>query len=117
MGLILWIDANTFATSLLDKVFKTQGGAFYSLGSVDDFSYIVEDLKPVAIVLDYSTFKKNADRFYQQLESSELMKVTPFILLDDPEKELKLNNIIGYLKRPFDPFEIPAEIQKIISTQ
>ncbi len=117
MGLILWIDGNTFATTLLEKIFKNQALSFYSLQNVDDFLYLVEDLKPVVIVLDYPTLLKNKSRFFEQLNSSELLKTLPFILIDGIEGESELQNVIGQIKRPFDPFEIPNQIKKIISHQ
>jgi DNA-binding NtrC family response regulator len=117
MGLIFWIDGNTFATTLLEKVFKNQGLSFYTIQTVDDFLYLVEDLKPVVIVLDYPTFLKNKGRFFEQLNSSEMLKNVPFILVDGIGGESELPNVIGEIKRPFDPFEIPNEIKKIISQQ
>ena len=44
MGLVLWIDQNTFASSLVEKVFKQKGLAFYTIPHARDFLYLVEDL-------------------------------------------------------------------------
>jgi len=115
MGHILWIDTNTFATGLLEKVFKDQGFSFYCLENVDDFSYLVEDLKPSVLVLDYKTYKSGVNRFNEQYQGSELLKNTPFIIIDGLQENLGIDNIIGHLKRPFDPFEVPQQIKKMLT--
>jgi hypothetical protein len=115
MGLILWIDANTFATGLLEKVFKDQGFSFYCLENVNDFSYLVEDLRPSVLVLDYKTYENGVHRFNEQYQGSELLKNIPFIIIDGSHEDLGISNIIGHLKRPFDPFELPHQIKKMLT--
>lgn len=112
MGLVLWIDQNTFSTSLVERVFKKKGLGFYSLSQVHDFSYLVDDLKPAVIVLDGSTFQKHADSFLEQFNKSATMQVTPFIFLD-PQGDLSfIKTQIGMIPKPFDPFSIPALIEQ-----
>lgn len=115
MGLILWIDHNTFATSLIERVFKKRDFPFYSINSVDDFSYLVDDLHPVLIVLDEETFSKNAEVFLKQYENSPKMQALPFILLDPKSDFSFLKNKIGELRKPLEPFELPEVLKKMLS--
>lgn len=114
MGLILWIDQNTFATSLIERVFKKKQLPFYTIESVEDFSYLVDDLNPVAIVLDGATYGKNPEAFLKQYQNSSKMQSLPFILLDSQEDLDFIKNKIGELKKPLEPFEMPDVLAKIL---
>lgn len=116
MGLVLWIDQNKFATSLIERVFKKKALPFYTIDSVKDFAYLVEDLNPAVIVLDGETFNQNPEAFKLQYASSPKMQGLPFILLE-PQGDLDfVKNKIGELKRPLEPFEMPDLILKIFGT-
>ena len=110
MGLVLWIDQNTFATGLLEKVFKKKGLPFYTLNSVDDFLYLVEDIKPQLIVLDAHTANLNMDAFKKQYESKTLNEL-PFVLVDADDNFQFIGNVVGKINRPFDPFKIPETLK------
>lgn len=107
MGLILWIDQNTFATALLEKVFKKKELPFYTLPSAENFSYLVDDLKPVMIILDGKTAVGHLNAFKKQYESSENMQKLPFVLIEAGEELNFIQNVTGQIQRPFDPFKIP----------
>jgi DNA-binding NtrC family response regulator len=112
MGLVLWIDQNTFSASLVERVFKKKGLGFYSLSQVHDFSYLVDDLKPAVIVLDGATFEAHSHSFLEQFQKSATMQATPFIFLD-PKGDLSfITSQIGMIPKPFDPFSIPALIEQ-----
>lgn len=108
LGLVLWVDENTFSTSLLEKVFKKKGLPFYTISSSADFLYLVHDLKPEVLVIDSITGRKNLDSLKR--ESLEWSNI-PVILIEDDSELAFLQNKIGVIKRPFDPFEIPKVVQ------
>ena len=110
MGLVLWIDQNTFATALLEKVFKKKGLPFYTQTSVDDFLYLVEDINPKLIVLDAQTFALNKEAFIKQYES-KILSDLPFVLVDATPHMAFIGNVIGKINRPFDPFKIPETLK------
>lgn len=114
MGLILWIDQNTFATGLLEKVFKKKELPFYTLPSAENFSYLVDDLKPVMIILDGKTAATHSEAFKQQYESSENMQNLPFVLVEAGEELGFIKNVVGQIQRPFDPFQIPDLLGKFL---
>ncbi len=116
MGLILWIDQNTFATSLIERVYKKKNAPFYCLSSVEDFSYLVDDLNPAVIVLDGETFLKNPEGFKAQYEASPKMQATPFIFLEARGDMSFIGHKIGDLTRPLDPFELPKHLNKMMGT-
>lgn len=111
MGLVLWIDKNTFATSILEKVFKGKNLPFYTLSDVADFTYLVNDLKPVLIVLDSSTVLSSLDAFKTQYDS---IKSLPVVIIDGENELDFIRNVVGRIQRPFDPFEIPEILKKYL---
>ena len=115
MGLILWIDQNTFATGLLEKVFKKKDLPFYTIPSAENFSYLVDDLQPVMIILDGKTALDQKEAFRLQYEQSPAMQKLPFVLVDAEGVDLScIQNVVGEIKRPFDPFEIPERLEKFL---
>jgi CheY-like chemotaxis protein len=115
MGLILWIDQNTFATSLLEKVFKRKELSFYTVAAANDFVYLVDDLKPELLVLDGMTANLFKDELKAQYESSESLRSLPVVFVDEVPELPFITNKVGVLNRPFDPFEVPQLLQNLIS--
>lgn len=115
MGLILWIDQNTFAATLVEKVFKKKDLPFYGLTKVDDFAYLVDDLKPEAIVLDAATAVGNLAIFKAQYDASLTLQNTPFILIGTDDSLSFVQKKVGVIERPFEPFELPQKISAILN--
>lgn len=115
MGLIFWVDKNTFSNGLLEKVFKTASMPFYTQTSVKDIRYLVEDLKPALIVLESTTFLDHAEAFKEQYLSSTLMQMTPFVLIDPIPSMEFIKHQLGRLEKPLAPFEIPHKLKNILT--
>lgn len=115
MGLVLWIDQNTFATGLLEEVFKQKNLDFYSINEATDFLYLIDDLRPELIVLDAMTAIKSLDAFKALYDASEGLRHLPVVLLDETSELHFLENVVGKIKRPFDPFLIPEKLQQILA--
>jgi hypothetical protein len=113
LALILWVDSNSFATSLLEKIFKQEEIPFYGLNSASDFLYLIEDLRPSFLVLDAQTALNHLDAFRCQFEKSELLRKIPIILIDQKPGLEFISNIAGRLHRPYDPYTIPAFIRAL----
>lgn len=113
MGLILWIDQNTFASSLLEKVFKKKGLEFYTLPHARDFVYLVDDLKPALLVLDQITISRDIEAFRSQYEASENLRKTPAVVIGNWSGLEFIADKRGELGRTFDPFEIPSLLERL----
>jgi DNA-binding NtrC family response regulator len=114
VGLVLWIDSNTFATGLLEKVFKKRDIPFYTLEKASDFSYLVEDLRPEVLVLDFKTANEHIEALEKQYQNSQALQQLPVIFLDEAPEMPFIQKRIGQINRPFDPFKIPDIIQNIL---
>ncbi len=106
MGLILWVDSNTFATALLERVFKKEETPFYTLPEANNFSYLVEDLRPSLLVLDAATALHCVDAFQQQYLDSAFLRKIPVVIIDPLPGLEFITNVVGHIQRPFDPFTI-----------
>lgn len=115
MGLVLWIDQNTFASSLLEKVFKRKNLPFYTLETAADFAFLVDDLKPSLLVLDHSTAIASLEKLKAQFGASSSLRNLPVIFIDGSSDLDFIEKRVGELKRPFDPFEIPEVISKMFA--
>jgi DNA-binding NtrC family response regulator len=114
MGLVLWIDENTFATGLIEKVFKKKDLKIYTVSNVSDFGYLISDLCPSVIVLDGKTGMKDISALKSQYESTQKFQKTPVVLIDAEEDLNFIESVVGELKRPLDPFKIPQEVEKFL---
>ena len=113
MGLILWIDQNTFASSLLEKVFKKKNLEFYTIPHARDFVYLVDDLRPALLVLDQATIIRDIETFRNQYEASEVLRKTPAVVIGNWAGLEFIAERRGELGRTFDPFEIPALLERL----
>jgi DNA-binding NtrC family response regulator len=113
MGLVLWIDSNTFASSLLEKVFKKKGLDFYTIPHARDFLYLVEDLKPSVIVIDSLTVKQDLEVFRNQYESSEILRNTPVVVIGGWAGLEFIQEKKGEMPRTFDPFTVPETLKAL----
>lgn len=107
MGLVLWIDQNTFASSLIEKVFRKKDLPFYTIPHAKDFSYLVEDMKPALIVIDSATVRADLEVFRKQYEASEIIRSTPFAVIGQWDGLEFIEKKNGELSRTLDPFQVP----------
>jgi len=114
MGPILWIDENTFITTLLERVFKNKDLHFYALSTAIDFSYLVADLSPLVIVFDAKTALKDLESVKLQYEASSGFMGTPVILIDPLPGLEFISNKLGEIKKPLDPFKVPDQIKALL---
>ena len=116
MGLILWVDENTFASGLLESIFKKRNIPLYTINSAKNFTYLVDDLNPSLMVLDSKTALASLEELKFQYESSEALRRLPVILIDVVPELNFIEKRLGLIQRPFDPFKIPEMMDKILNS-
>lgn len=112
MGLIFWIDENTFASSLIGKTFKSQGVDFYTIDGVNDFAYLISDLKPQIMVIDASTAQKGLEDLKRQYQETAQFYGAKIVVIGD-KTVLSFMEIGSELLRPIDPFSLKEFFAKI----
>src|SRR5690554_2374595 len=113
MGLIFWIDENTFATSLTQKALLSQGLDFYTIPSAKDFAYLIEDLKPQTIVIESKTVLKDLSVFKEQYESTSHFFGAKIVVIGPRSEFDFLENIVATLELPINPFQLKEFFSKI----
>ncbi len=111
MGLVLWIDQNAFVTDLLERVYKKKELPFYTLNSAEDFTYLVDDLKPEVIVLDSETAVRYQEALEKQYQASAALSEVPVIYLGNKDNLGFVPKLLGEIQRPFNPFDVPTQIE------
>jgi hypothetical protein len=114
MGLTFWIDQNTFAAGLIERVFEQRGLPFYRISDVKDFAYLIEDLKPRVVVLDQATGLADVEGVQRALATSPVLQRTPVVVLGDWQGLEFLPQRSARLPRQLDPFRVPEELQKLL---
>lgn len=113
MGLIFWIDENTFATSLAKKTLEAQGVDFYTIDNAKDFAYLIKDLKPQTIVIESGTVLKDLALFKDQYESTDKFQGAKIVVIHSVPELNFLENVAGTLELPFNPFNLKEFFSKI----
>jgi DNA-binding NtrC family response regulator len=113
MSLIFWIDKNTLAASLVEKTFLQEGLKLYTLANVENFSYLVEDLNPSLIILDFETYLLACEQFKSQYLQSSKMQSTPFIILGEGQINF-IQKMYPSIQKPFNPFILPGKIKQLV---
>ncbi len=114
MAPIFWIDKNKFSSDFIEKTFKKKNIPFYSLKEARNFAYLVDDLLPLAIVIDASTVQDTLAEFRSEFENSPRMQSTPFIFINEIP-ELDFVAPLGVLRKPLDPFKVPDAVLSLIN--
>lgn len=113
MGLIFWIDENTFATNLVERALKGQGVDFYTVKDAKDFSYLIEDLKPQIVVIDSQTALKDIEVFKKQFEQTQSFFNAKIVVIEGNAELSFLGDQVKVLQRPFDPFKLKEFFSQI----
>lgn len=115
MGLIFWVDENKFLSDLVEKVFKKKGLEFYHLESIADFSFRAIDLAPEVIVLDSEIFQKHREILDKQFKDHPELKKYRYVIKGENLSVPFIENQIGSLPLPLDPFVVPERIESFLS--
>ncbi len=93
---VFWIDKNKFLTGMVEEFAKKFAIRLYTLNSLDDSSYLLDDLNPDVIVIDGETFEQSSAElkamFQDKIKDRKI--ITSGKLLDIKS--------IGHLSKPLD---------------
>lgn len=98
---ILYINKTKFVCDMVSKLCQRAKIECYTLETTEDFTYLIEDLKPEVIVIEEETFGINEDEFWVQVKKSSFKSKTI---------------IMGTLKEGFDAsMHLPLDTTTFIS--
>ena len=73
---VFYINEIKFVCDAIENLCENNGIECYTLNSVDDFSYLIDDLKPEMIMIDSKALKQE---FWEQVKNSQLEPKTMLI--------------------------------------
>jgi len=82
---IIYINKTKFTCGFVENLCKEQNVSCYTLQDCNDFSYLIDDLKPEAVIIDGQTYQESEDTFWNCSNAAEFK--TCFILLSNEKNE------------------------------
>ena len=90
---IIYINENRFVCQLVEKLCKQNEIACYTLDQVEDFTYLVNDLRPQLVLVALDTFNSHEQLIKEYLEKSEYQckletmdELTPNTFIEELQK-------------------------------
>lgn len=112
---VFLIDSNPMITDWLERQAKARSERFYSMSSLLDAPYFIQDLLPDVVVLDGKTVQKDAEEFIAAIEDHPHLRVVPVIGLGDALPEwCGALNLKGHLPKPLDPSKFHDDVKKLL---
>lgn len=68
---VILIEKTKFVYKLISSVLADKAVNCYCMEQIEDFSYLVDDLKPEMLLVDYNTASQNWDLFWRSLNASQ----------------------------------------------
>ena len=67
---ILYINKIRFVCDAVHKTCKRAGIECYTLEDTNDFTYLIDDLRPYAVVIDQDTYNEDTENFWSQIANA-----------------------------------------------
>lgn len=90
---IIYINENRFVCQLVEKLCKQNEIACYSLDQIEDFTYLVNDLRPQLVLVALETFDSNEQLLTEYIQKSEhqcklktMREITPNTFIEELQK-------------------------------
>jgi hypothetical protein len=82
---ILYINKIRFICDAVQKTCARNEVECFTLEDTNDFAYLIDDLKPAAVVIEEDTFNEGSESFWSQIESANESTI-PVIMGTNPGK-------------------------------
>jgi CheY-like chemotaxis protein len=115
---VFLIDSNSMISDWLERQAKHRGEKFYSMGTLLDAPFFIEDLAPDVLVLDGKTANYKPQEFIEAIISYPILATIPVIGFGDtlPEWCAALN-LKGHLKKPVNPEHFFDQVKQLLASQ
>lgn len=96
---IIYIHNNRFSCQLVEKVCKQEGVGCYTLGQLEDYTYLVNDLRPEIIVMTQEALNLFGDDAVNYALASD-HKSKLVLMTNNEQKDDRFNYYLGELLNP-----------------
>ena len=100
-----YIEQEKFLRDMFELLFKDEGLKLYSTKYTEECLYLIEDISPDIIIVDFKSVGEKFDDFLEAINSNQKTNKIPFVLTGfGPDlKDLKETDFIGVLEKPISP--------------
>jgi chemotaxis response regulator CheB len=113
---VFLIDKNPLISQWLKRQADARGVQFYSLSSLAEAAYFINDLKPDVLVIDGQSIE-GADVFLTKLNEFPFAKTLPVVGLGVTLPEwIGEFDFKGQLKKPLNPEHFHAEVERLVKS-
>jgi hypothetical protein len=98
-----------FVTSTIKEFAKTAGVSVFVLDDLNDFRYLIEDLKPEALIIHENLWKSNRDSFNRETTGIDSMKV--FLIQKEDNQDEYLSIV-----EPFEPSKLIEQVKQLLES-
>ena len=113
---VILIEKTKFVYKLISSLLNERAVECFCLEQLEDFSYLVDDLLPDILLVDYDTASQDWSLFWQSVNSSKHQKF--FKVLYGDKKELELfegkSSFDTVLTKPLDITMLHAELSNLV---
>lgn len=114
LPLVFWLDRSPLTVPLLQTIFEKENINVYFQNEADDIVYLIKDLEPQIIVIDWDSLADKKDIFKQQYLEEFFLQQSQYVLLTSSHDYSEfdyIKKIKEVIKKPFDPFSLPQKFR------
>ncbi len=101
-----------FSSDTIKTFLKEDGVACYLLDELNDFSYLIEDLRPQALLIHDTLLKEHGDIVKQQLEDVENLSL---IMIRSEGSSFESPLFKKIIQEPYSPIDLVQKIKSLLA--
>lgn len=82
---IFYLNEIKFTCDFVENLSKTSELSCYTLQDTKDFTYLINDLKPLLIIIDSKLYSENKDEFWSQIKQADIGLKTMIVGASDSD--------------------------------
>ncbi|MGZ3789136.1 MAG: hypothetical protein ACXVLQ_11475 [Bacteriovorax sp.] len=106
---IIYIDKGDFLRSMMEFALKSKGAQIYTVATLENNFYLLDDLLPNLIIFDVETARPHLEELFCYREKATLVAVG-----DESQRFLVEGKVKAFLARPLEAKNIAEKILSLI---
>lgn len=113
---VILIEKTKLVSKLLSTVLESNGAKCYVLNELEDFSYLVDDLRPQILLVEVSTLRDDLELFWKAIDNSAFksFKLVLFGKKDDVDSITNIERFDSKLYKPIDISNIYEQLSSLV---
>lgn len=113
---IILVEDTKFSAKLLNSIMLDNAVSCYNLEQIEDFTYLIDDLRPQIILTNIETVQNEWDLYWRSIESSSFKDVKIILYGDKDQLEncLYKNRFDQLIDKPLDILTIYEFLKSLV---